>query len=285
MPVHPRDEAHGDDGLEDAGQLEPDLALVVRGENGDDAVDALGRVERVERAQDEMPGLGGQEGRVDRVQVAHLADQDDIGILAEAAAQTAGEAHDVHADLPLADGALLVLVEVLDGVLDGDDVLPPEGVDVVDHGREAGRLAASRRPRHEDEASLVEGDLLQDLREEQLADGLDLEGDDAQGDGQRTPLVVDAAAEAPEPGQAVGQVDVEVLGQPLPLEIGHQLGGELLAVDGRQPGIRGQGRERPVDADHGIVAGLEVKVRGVPFNRDLQEFIDDHEFLLECGVR
>ncbi len=157
------------------------------------------------------PGLGGEEGRLDRVQVAHLADEDDVGVLAEAAAQAAGEARDVHADLALADRALLVLVEVFDGVLDGDDVLAAEGVDVIDHGRQGRRLAASRRPRDEDEAALVEGDLLQDLGQEQLPDRLDLERDDAEGDGQRAPLVIDAAAEPAEPGQAVGQVDVEIL--------------------------------------------------------------------------
>ena len=237
------------------------------------------RVWRVLRTR--WPGLGGQQGRLDRVQVAHLADQDDVGVLAQAAAQAAGEAGDVHPDLALADRALLVLVEVLDGVLDGDDVLAAEGVDVVDHGRQARRLAAAGRPRDQDEAPLVEGDLLQDLGQEQLADGLDLEGDDAQGDGQGAALVVDAAAEPAEPGQAVGQVDVEVLLQPLPLELGHHLVGQLLAVGGGQPGIAGQRRQRPVDADHGVVAGLEVEVRGVPFDRDLQEFIDDHAVLLD----
>jgi len=176
-------------------------------------------------------------------------------------------------------------VEVFDRVLDGDDVLAAERVDVIDHGRKARRLAAPGRPGDQHEAPLEEGDLLQDLGQEQLADGLDLERDDAQGDGQGAPLVVDAAAEPSEARQAVGQVDVEVLFQPLLLELRHHLVRELLAVRGGQPGISGQGRQRPVDADHGVVAGLEVEVRSVPFDRDLQEFIDDHAFLLESDVR
>ena len=265
-------------------QLEPDLALVVRGEDRDDAVDALGGVQRVQGAEDEVARLGGQQGRIDGVQVAHLAHQDDVGVLAEAGAQAPREGRDVHPDLPLADGALLVLVEVLDGVLDGDDVLPAVGVDVVEHGGQRGRLAAPGRPGDEDEAALVEGDLFQDLGQEELADRLDLERDDAEGDGQRAALVEDASPEAAEALQAVGQVEVQVLLEALLLVIRHHLARQFLGVLGREPGEAGQRRQCPVDPDHRVVPRLQVNVRSVPLDGDLQEFIDDHGRLLDPGI-
>ena len=59
--------------LEHAGELDADLALLVRREDGDDAVDGLGRVERVQRREHEVAGLGreqrgfdGLDGRASR---------------------------------------------------------------------------------------------------------------------------------------------------------------------------------------------------------------------------
>ena len=75
------------DRLEHAGQLQADLLLLVRREDRDDAVDRLGRVERVQRREHEVAGLGGEQRRFDRLEVAHLADEDDVGILAQRAAQ------------------------------------------------------------------------------------------------------------------------------------------------------------------------------------------------------
>ena len=69
----------------------------------DDAGDRLGRVEGVQRAHDEMAGLGGEDRGLDRLEVAHLADEDDVGVLAQRAAERVGEAARVVADLALVD--------------------------------------------------------------------------------------------------------------------------------------------------------------------------------------
>src|SRR5688572_21776347 len=86
-----RNQALGDDGLEDAGELNPDLLLLVRREDGNDAVDRFGGVERVQRRKDQVARFGGEQRRLDRLEVAHLADQDDIRILPQRAAQRVGE--------------------------------------------------------------------------------------------------------------------------------------------------------------------------------------------------
>ena len=99
------------------------------------------------------PGLGDAQRRLDRLEVAHFADEDDVRIFAQRGAQRRGEAERVGVDLALVDEAPLVLVDVLDRILDGDDVLAALGVDLVDHRRERRRLAAARRPGDEDEAA------------------------------------------------------------------------------------------------------------------------------------
>ena len=59
----------------------------------------------------------------DRLEVAHLAEEDHVGVLAERGAQRVAEAGGVDADLALVDDAALVPVHELDRVLDREDVL------------------------------------------------------------------------------------------------------------------------------------------------------------------
>ena len=70
----------------------------------------------------EVAGLGrGQRGR-DRLEVAHLADEDDVGVLAQHVLQRLGERVRVLPDLALVDDRALVVVQELDRVLDRHDV-------------------------------------------------------------------------------------------------------------------------------------------------------------------
>jgi len=46
-------------------------------------VDRLHRVHGMERGHDQVPGLGRGNGNRDRLQVAHFANEDDVGILAQ----------------------------------------------------------------------------------------------------------------------------------------------------------------------------------------------------------
>ena len=85
--VGPWDEPLRDGGLEDTGELDANLLLLVRGENRDDAVDRLGGVQRMESREDQVSRLGRQEGGLDGLEVAHLADEDDVWILAQRATQ------------------------------------------------------------------------------------------------------------------------------------------------------------------------------------------------------
>ena len=178
--VGARQQALRDRRLEHRRELDAHLPLLVRREHRDDAVDRLGRVERVQRREDEVAGLGGVQRRLDRFEVAHFADEDDVGVLAQGGAQRVRERLRVDRDLALVDDRLVVAVQVLDRVLDRHHVRLARGVDVVDHRGERGALAAAGRAGDQHQAALFLRDPLQHRRQAELVDGLDLGRDDAE---------------------------------------------------------------------------------------------------------
>jgi hypothetical protein len=141
-----RDQRLGDDALQADRELHADLALLMGGEDVDDAVDGLRRVLGVERREDEVAGLRRGQGGPDRLHVAHLADEDHVGVLAQGGLEGHGEGLGVRAELALVDQAPLVRVEELDRVLDGHDVLVARLVDLVDQRGERRRLARAVGP-------------------------------------------------------------------------------------------------------------------------------------------
>jgi hypothetical protein len=101
----------------------------------DHAVHSRRRRGRVQRTEDEVAGFG----RLDRdrhcFEVAHLADQHDVGILAQRRPQCRLEAGGVRVHFALVDDAALVLVHELDRILDRDDVIVACLVDVISEYR------------------------------------------------------------------------------------------------------------------------------------------------------
>jgi hypothetical protein len=165
--------------LQHAGQLQADLLLLVRREDRDDAVDRLGGVERVQRREHEVAGFGGEQAGLDRLEVAHFADEDDVGILPQRAAQRLRERSRVDRHLALVDDRLAVAVEELDRILDRHHVRAARPVDVVDHRRERRALAAAGRAgdQHEPRSSRR---CASAPRQAELVDRPDLHRDDAQ---------------------------------------------------------------------------------------------------------
>ena len=104
------------------GELHPDLRLAVGGEHVDDAVERGGGVVGVQRREHEVAGLGDGQRELHRLGVAHLADEHDVGVLAERRPQRPLERVGVDADLALVHRGALVHVHVFDRVLDGEDV-------------------------------------------------------------------------------------------------------------------------------------------------------------------
>ena len=136
-----------DHALEGLGQLHAHLLLLGGREGVDDAVDRLRRALGVKRREDEVPGLGGRQREADRLEVAHLADQDDVGVLPQGRPERGGERLRVRADLPLVHEAALGPVHELDRILERDDVLLLGRVDEVDHRRPASSTCPIRSGR------------------------------------------------------------------------------------------------------------------------------------------
>ena len=80
-------------------------------------------VGRVQAAEHEMPGFGRRQRNAHRFVIAHLADDEHVGRLADGAAQRGRKVGRVLTDLDLLDERPLVLMLVFDRILDGDDVL------------------------------------------------------------------------------------------------------------------------------------------------------------------
>ena len=72
--------------------MDLDLVAPLGGEHVDDTVERLRGVVGVQRGEHEVTGLGERQRDRDRVEVAHFAEQDDVGVFTQCAAQAVGEA-------------------------------------------------------------------------------------------------------------------------------------------------------------------------------------------------
>ena len=105
------------------------------------------------RGVDEVTGLGSCQRDADGLEVAHLTDQDDVGVLAQYVLEGVLEGLGVLADLALVDQTHLVPVQELDRVLARHDVLFAVAVGKVEQRRKRRRLARTSRTGDEDEAT------------------------------------------------------------------------------------------------------------------------------------
>ena len=73
------------------GELGANLRLLSGRKNVDDTIDGLGRARSMQRAEDDMTGFRGSQSELNGFQVAHFADQNDIGIFTQRGPQRVGE--------------------------------------------------------------------------------------------------------------------------------------------------------------------------------------------------
>ena len=143
----------------------------------------------VQGAEGQVAGFGDAQRGLDGFQVAHFADQHHVRVFAEGGAQGVGEALGVGVQFALVDQAVLVHVHKFDRVLDGEDVLVPLGVDLVDHGGQGRGFARAGRSGHQDQPARLVAQLADNGGQAQLVEGLDLERNDAEDAGRGAALV------------------------------------------------------------------------------------------------
>ena len=117
-----------------------------------------------------MAGLG----EIDRVlhgfPIPHLADKNHVGRLPQRIFQRQIVGFGIYAHFALVHQRLLVAVEELDGVFDGDDVLPALAVAVIQHRRQGGRLTAAGAAQKNHQPALSHDDVLERQRQIQFLD-------------------------------------------------------------------------------------------------------------------
>ena len=224
------------DGLEVGRELDADLLLLIRGKRVDDAVHRTGRASRVQSREYQVAGLGRRDGRLHRLQIAHLANQDHVRVLAQHALERLAEGGHVHADLALVDDALAVLVEVLDGVLHRDDVQTRAPVDYVDHGGQRRGLPRAGRPGDEDQSARDVDQLVHDRRQADLLHRADAVGDQPRHDADRAFLQKQAHAEACVLAEGQREVHPALFVEPLDVLVLGDGTGRFLRVGWRPDG-------------------------------------------------
>src|SRR5688572_24197196 len=116
------DEVLRHDGVQAVREEALRLLALLAGQRVDDAVDRLHGARRVQRAEHEVARFRRRHRHADRLAVAELADEDDVGVLAQARAHSLCEARNVGAQLALDDLAAFAAVDELDRVFEADDV-------------------------------------------------------------------------------------------------------------------------------------------------------------------
>ena len=92
------------------------------GEEVAQALDGFNNAGAVESGEDEVARFGGSEGELGGFFVPDFADHDDVGVLPKGGTEGSGEAVGIGVEFPLREVGLLVLEDIFDGVLEGDDV-------------------------------------------------------------------------------------------------------------------------------------------------------------------
>ncbi len=155
---------------------------------------------------DEVTGFGGLEGDLNGFAIAHFADENDFGRLAQSGAEGQRKRRRIAVEFALVNGGLLVLVQELDGVFDGKDVKGLVRVHFIDDGGERGRFSRSRGAGHQDDASLEVDDFFQLGREIQLFKAGNAVRNHAHHDGAASSLAKNIHTEAGDTGKSVGKI-------------------------------------------------------------------------------
>jgi len=153
-----------------------------------------------------MPGLSRRQRQADGFQVTQFTHQDHIRVLPQCRTQGRRKTVGVAMHLALVDQGPAGLVDEFDGVFQGEDVLAPVLVEVIDQRRQGGRLARTGGPGHQHQAARQLGDTLEHRAQPEVFQALDLGGDVAKHRAHATRLLEHIHPESPDTGQFEGEI-------------------------------------------------------------------------------
>ena len=106
------------------------------GKHADDSIDGLGSVDRVQRRQHQVARFGSLERHLDRFLVAHFAHQNHFRRLPQSGAQGNRKTWRIGVEFALVNRRILVCVQKLDRIFDGDDVVGLRLINQIDNRRQ-----------------------------------------------------------------------------------------------------------------------------------------------------
>ena len=179
----------------------------------------------------------------------------------------------MNADLAVIHERLLALVNELDRVLDGEDVILPLEIREIHHRRECRGFSGTRRTGHEDHAFLQHREPLDHRWQPQFVGGENFVRNEPEDRADAVLLVEKICAEAREAGILVAEVHVARFLELLDLVFRRDLIDERLEIIA--------GKVRRFDADHFAVnaedrriAGGEMQVGGILLFHEFEVLIN-----------
>ena len=256
------------------GKLGSDLVLRLLREDIDDTVDGAGGAVGVQRAEHHVTGFSGLDGGMDGLEVTHFAHQDHIRVHAQRAADAFLEAADIDADLALVEQAFLVLVEVLDGVFQRDDMLVVVVVDEVEHAGQRGGFSRAGGAGDQQQAARAGDEALDHLGHADLLEGEEAAGDPAKHHADGAALLENGAAEA----VAIDELDGKVGASPFLKLLLVAVGSDGLHERHGVVRLEDLGLElahAPAFADEGGLPHADMKVGGLEVDDRLEQLVDE----------
>jgi len=183
-------------GGEGHGQFLADRILALERKRIGNARNGGGDVCSVQGAENEMPGFRRSYRDAHGFRVAHFADDDNVRSLAQGGAKRGGKVGSVGANFNLLDDAAHVLVLVLDGIFDDDNMTSFAAVDGVHQGGEGGGLARTGRTPDENQAARDLRKRFNRRRKVEFAESGNLGRQDADGRGSAALFTMQVDAEA-----------------------------------------------------------------------------------------
>ena len=158
-----------------------------------------------------MAGFGEIDRGLHGLPISHLADQNHVGRLTQRVLQGHLVGFGIRADFTLVHQTLLVSMEKLDGILNGNNVLLALAIAIIHHGRHGRGLAATGTAEENHQTALGHGNVLEDRRQVELLDGRDPLLDQAQHHASATALGEGADPKARDVGKIQGKIDFAML--------------------------------------------------------------------------
>lgn len=150
----------------------------------------------MECTENHMPSFSSFDSCMDGFEVAHFTDEDDIRIHTKGPAKSFFEATHIGADFSLAESGLIVLMEILDGIFEGDYMLIVIMIDEVEHGSKGSGFPGTSRAGNEQKPSGFDDKALDGFGHAHLFEGEETAGDTAHNHADMTTLAKNSNAEA-----------------------------------------------------------------------------------------